>query len=180
MTGNWETFVEASATISNPPTASTTLYLVFKGGSGYLFDVDAFTFATGTGSSAPASTLRAQVNSQYVSAVGSTALIANKASVSTTEQFDRVDAGNGAIALRSRANGLYVSAENAGAEPLIANRTSVGAWETFQLITNSDGTVSLRATINNQIVAAENAGAGSLIANRTSVGAWERFILTTS
>ncbi|MFF0153575.1 PQQ-dependent sugar dehydrogenase [Micromonospora sp. NPDC005203] len=179
VTGNWETFVEASATISNPPSASTTLYLVFKGGSGYLFDVDAFTFTTGTGSGTPVSTLRAQVNNQYVSAVGTTALIANKASVSSTEQFDRVDAGNGNIALRSRANGLYVSAANAGANPLVANAAAIGSWETFQLITNTDGTVSLRATVNNQIVCAENAGAGSLIANRTSVGAWERFILTT-
>ncbi|GGO18454.1 PQQ-dependent sugar dehydrogenase [Micromonospora parathelypteridis] len=180
VTGSWETFTEVSGAISNPPAASTTLYLVFKGGSGNLFDVDAFTFATGTTSPIGGISLRAQVNNQYVSAVGSSPLIANKATIGTTEQFDRVDAGNGTIALRSRANGLYVAAENAGAEPLIANRTAIGPWETFQLITNSDGTVSLRATVNNQIVAAENAGAGSLIANRAAVGSWEKFILTTN
>ncbi|GAA2190387.1 PQQ-dependent sugar dehydrogenase [Micromonospora lupini] len=181
VTGNWETFVDVSATISNPPTASTTLYLVFKGGSGNLFDLDAFTFTTGTTTPPTGGiTLRAQVNNQYVSAVGTNPLIANKASVSTTEQFDRVDAGNGNIALRSRANGLYVCADNAGANPLIANRTTIGPWETFQIINNSDGTIGLRALANNQIVAAENAGAGALIANRTSVGSWERFVLTTS
>ncbi|CCH18467.1 PQQ-dependent sugar dehydrogenase [Micromonospora lupini] len=181
VTGNWETFVDVSAAISNPPTASTTLYLVFKGGSGNLFDLDAFTFTTGTTTPPTGGiTLRAQVNNQYVSAVGTNPLIANKASVSTTEQFDRVDAGNGNIALRSRANGLYVCADNAGANPLIANRTTIGPWETFQIINNSDGTIGLRALANNQIVAAENAGAGALIANRTSVGSWERFVLTTS
>ncbi|MEV4826327.1 PQQ-dependent sugar dehydrogenase [Micromonospora sp. NPDC049274] len=181
VTGNWETFVDVSTAISNPPTASTTLYLVFKGGSGNLFDVDAFTFTTGTTTPPTGGiTLRAQVNNQYVSAVGTNPLIANKASVSTTEQYDRVDAGNGNIALRSRANGLYVCADNAGANPLIANRTTIGPWETFQIINNSDGTVGLRALANNQIVAAENAGAGALIANRTSVGSWERFVLTSS
>ncbi|MFI5930269.1 PQQ-dependent sugar dehydrogenase [Micromonospora sp. NPDC051543] len=178
VTGNWETFTEVSGTISNPPSASTTLYLVFKGGSGYLFDVDAFTFTTGTGGSTPVTTLRAQINNQYVSAVGTTALIANKASVGSTEQFDRVDAGNGNIALKSRSNGLYVSATSTTA-PLVATGTSIGAAQTFQIVNNSDGTVSLRATINNQFVCAENSGAGSLIANRTSAGAWEKFYLTT-
>ncbi|MGC4770225.1 PQQ-dependent sugar dehydrogenase [Micromonospora sp. DT44] len=178
VTGNWETFSEVSGTISNPPSASTTLYLVFKGGSGYLFDVDAFTFDTGTGGSTPVTTLRAQINNQYVSAVGTTALIANKASVGSTEQFDRVDAGNGNIALKSRSNGLYVSATSTTA-PLVATGTSIGAAQTFQIVNNSDGTVSLRATINNQFVCAENSGAGSLIANRTSAGAWEKFYLTT-
>ncbi|MGC4879234.1 PQQ-dependent sugar dehydrogenase [Micromonospora sp. DT43] len=181
VTGNWETFVDVSTAISNPPTASTTLYLVFKGGSGNLFDLDAFTFTTGTTTPPTGGiTLRAQVNNQYVSAVGSNPLIANKASVSTTEQYDRVDAGNGNIALRSRANGLYVCADNTGTSPLIANRTTIGPWETFQVINNSDGTVALRALANNQIVAAENSGASALIANRTSVGSWERFILTSS
>ncbi|MFI9816381.1 PQQ-dependent sugar dehydrogenase [Saccharothrix variisporea] len=50
VTGGWETFTEVSATLSNVPTTSGPLYLTFAGsGTGYLFDVDAFTFGTGTG-----------------------------------------------------------------------------------------------------------------------------------
>ncbi|WP_410809347.1 PQQ-dependent sugar dehydrogenase [Micromonospora sp. 067-2] len=177
VTGSWETFTTVSGAVTNAPAATTTLYLVFKGGAGNLFDVDSFTFTTGSGG-AGAISLRAQINSQYVSAVGTSPLIANRPTVGLSEQFDRVDAGNGTIALRSRANGLYVCAENAGKEPLIANRAAIGPWETFQLISNTDGTVSLRALVNNQIVAAENAGAAALIANRTAIGPWEKFDLT--
>ena len=48
-TGSWETFTTVNGTISNPPAGTTTLYLTFAGGAGALFDVDSFTFATGSG-----------------------------------------------------------------------------------------------------------------------------------
>ncbi|XVQ83023.1 carbohydrate-binding protein [Microbispora siamensis] len=47
-TGSWDTFVDVTVPISNAPSGTTTLYLVFKGGAGNLFDLDAFTFNTGT------------------------------------------------------------------------------------------------------------------------------------
>ncbi|TKK77210.1 carbohydrate-binding protein [Herbidospora galbida] len=49
-TGSWDTFANVSATLSGAPSGATTLYLVFRGatGQGYLFDVDSFSFATGT------------------------------------------------------------------------------------------------------------------------------------
>ncbi|MFJ6197411.1 PQQ-dependent sugar dehydrogenase [Micromonospora sp. NPDC092111] len=179
VTGSWETFTTVSGAITNAPSTPTTLYLVFKGGAGNLFDLDSFTFATGSGGGTGAVSVRARANGQYVTADNAGGpLIANRATVGSWEQFDRVDAGNGNIALRSRANGLYVCADNAGASPLIANRTAIGPWETFQLVTNSDGTVSLRALVNNQIVTAENAGASPLIANRAAIGLWEKFDLT--
>ena len=84
---------------------------------------------------------------------------------------------SGVISLRSHANGLYVTADNAGASPLIANKTAIGTWESFDLINNADGSVSLRAHANNDYVTAENAGASSLIANRTAIGSWEEFDL---
>ncbi|MER5915075.1 PQQ-dependent sugar dehydrogenase [Streptomyces sp. NPDC001982] len=46
VTGGWETFQDVSADLSRAPRGTTTLYLVFKGGSGALFDVDDFTFTT--------------------------------------------------------------------------------------------------------------------------------------
>ncbi|MGV9904451.1 PQQ-dependent sugar dehydrogenase [Streptomyces sp. NPDC003388] len=47
VTGGWDTYQDVSAALSRAPRGTTTLYLVFKGGSGALFDVDDFTFTTG-------------------------------------------------------------------------------------------------------------------------------------
>lgn len=47
MTGGWDDFQDVSADLSRAPRGTTTLHLVFKGGSGALFDVDDFTFTTG-------------------------------------------------------------------------------------------------------------------------------------
>ncbi|MFI8351392.1 PQQ-dependent sugar dehydrogenase [Streptomyces sp. NPDC085596] len=47
VTGGWETFQDVSADLSRAPKGTTTLFLVFKGGTGALFDVDDFTFTTG-------------------------------------------------------------------------------------------------------------------------------------
>ncbi|GLZ59617.1 ThuA domain-containing protein [Micromonospora sp. NBRC 107095] len=130
---------------------------------------------------ASGSTLRARANNQYVSAPNSTtALIANKTSVGTSERFDLVNLANGNVALRAKSNSQYVAAENSGSSALIANRASAGSWETFQLVRNSDGTVSLRATVNNRYVSADNGGSSPLIANRTSIGQWEKFDLVTT
>ncbi|MFD0969192.1 PQQ-dependent sugar dehydrogenase [Plantactinospora endophytica] len=177
-TGSWDTFTNVATNLTNQPSGTTTLFLVFKGGAGNLFDVDSFTFATGT-TGGTGTGLRAGANNQFVSAVGASPLIANKATIGTTEQFDLVDLGGGNVALRARSTGMYVCAENAGANPLVANRASAGSWETFALVRNSDGTISLRATVNNMYVAADNAGANPLIANRTAIGPWEKFTTVT-
>jgi len=126
--------------------------------------------------------LRARVNSRYVSAAnaGAAALIANAAAIGSWEQFDLIDRGGGNIALRARVNSRYVCAENAGAAALIANRTAIGPWETFALIRNANGSISLRAQANGRYVTAENAGAAALIANRTAIGGWEQFDLITT
>jgi hypothetical protein len=125
--------------------------------------------------------LRARANNLFVSAGagGNSALIASATSAGSSEQFDRVDLGNGNIALRCRANSMLVAAENAGAAPLVANRTAAGLWETFKVVSNSDGSVSLLAAVNNSYVCAEGGGAQALIANRTVIGTWEQFDLIT-
>jgi glucose/arabinose dehydrogenase/PKD repeat protein len=179
VTGDWETFTNVTTTLTAGPATATTLYLVFRGGSGFLFDVDAFTFATNDGTGTGAVSLRALVNNQYVSAAnaGASPLIANQSTIGVAEQFDLVDRGGGNIALRSRANGRYVSATSAGAGPLTANQAAIGPAETFALIRNADGSESLRAAVNGQYVVAENAGAAALMANRGAIGPWERFDL---
>ncbi|MDW6059190.1 PQQ-dependent sugar dehydrogenase [Streptomyces sp. FXJ1.4098] len=47
VTGGWETYQDVSADLSRAPRDTTTLYLVFKGGSGALYEIDGFTFTTG-------------------------------------------------------------------------------------------------------------------------------------
>jgi hypothetical protein len=121
--------------------------------------------------------LLAQANGTYVRAPSGGNLIASATAIGATERFDLIDLGGGNVALRSRADNMYVCAENAGANPLIANRAAVGGWETFARINNSDGSISLRAQANSMYVTAENAGAAALIANRTAIGPWEKFDL---
>ena len=123
--------------------------------------------------------LRSKANNKFVSTAAGNLLAGAATAGTAAERFDVVPLPGGNVALRSKATGLYVCAENAGSSALIANRAATGAWETFALITNADGTVSLRATVNNKYVAAENAGAGALIANRDAIGAWEKFDLVT-
>jgi hypothetical protein len=86
----------------------------------------------------------------------------------------------GVVALRSRANNLYVCADNAGADPLIANRTAIGQWEQFDRIDLGNGDTALRARVNGRYVCAENAGNNPLIANRTAAGPWEAFRLISN
>jgi hypothetical protein len=88
-----------------------------------------------------------------------------------------VSGATSVISLRSRANNMYVSADNAGADPLIANRAAAGTWETFDVLDAGNGNIALRAHANNQIVCADNSGVASLIANRTAIGSWETFQL---
>ncbi|GAA1377254.1 PQQ-dependent sugar dehydrogenase [Catellatospora chokoriensis] len=180
VTGSWETFTNVTANLTGAPSGSTTLYLVFKGGAGNLFDVDSFTFTTGSAPSNPVVAWRARANTRYVTAANATtALIANSATIGTTQLYDLVSLGGGNYALRSKANNMFVCAENGGANALLANRATAGSWETFTLVNNSDGSVSLRATVNGMYVVAENNGAEPLIANRTAIGPWEKFDLVT-
>ncbi|OLE30608.1 MAG: hypothetical protein AUG44_00965 [Actinobacteria bacterium 13_1_20CM_3_71_11] len=118
--------------------------------------------------------LLAGANGRFVTAenAGTAPLVANRTGVGDWEQFDRVDAGGGYVALRSHANGLYVTA---GTGPLVASRTAIGTAEKFQIVSNADGTVSLKANANGRYVTAEDGGASALVANRTAIGGWEKF-----
>jgi beta-glucosidase len=137
------------------------------------------TVAIGGGGGTPPPTVvafRAHANNKLVTAenAGAAALIANRDAVGPWEQFDEIDLGGGAIALRSHANSRYVTA--APGASLIANATTAGAQQTFHLVRNADGSVSLTAA-DGSYVCAENAGAAPLIANRPAIGAWEEFDL---
>jgi len=124
--------------------------------------------------------LLAAADSKYVSAdnSGASPLIANRTTHAQWETFTVVDMGNNNIALKSYANGLYVSAS--GSNPLIANHTTAGSTETFTECDAGSGNIALRSVANNQYVCADNAGANPLIANRTTYGSWETFSVVSS
>jgi len=125
----------------------------------------------------PIVTLKAMANSKYVCAEngGGSALIANRTSASTWEQFEKVDLGNGKFAFKALANGKYVCADNYGNNALIANRTAASTWESFSVVSMGGNKVALKAAVNNKFVCAENGGNSSLIANRASAAGWETF-----
>lgn len=138
----------------------------------------AVTFKWSQGSTSSIVSIKALANNRYVCAdnAGASALIANKTTIGTWEQFQLIELGNGNVAFKSLANNKYVCADNTGSSPLIANKDAVGTWETFQLVSNPDGSVGIKALANNRFVCADNGGVNPLIANRTSVGgAWESF-----
>ncbi|CAL9393338.1 lectin [Streptomyces sp. enrichment culture] len=74
VTGGWETFQDVTAPLGNQPGGSTTLYLVFKGGGGPLFDVDEFSFTTsGGGTPGPRSGEVRGVNGKCLDVAGAVA-----------------------------------------------------------------------------------------------------------
>ena len=125
--------------------------------------------------------LRAQANSNYVSAAsgGAVALIANRTNAGPSELFKVVDLGQHNIALLSQANGKYVTAAST-TSPLIASKSSVGTNETFTWQINADCTVSLWSPVNNTCVCADlNKGIPpNLWANRAAASSWESYVVT--
>ncbi|WP_229399086.1 S8 family serine peptidase [Micromonospora okii] len=123
--------------------------------------------------------LRAWINDGLVAADsgGSKPLIAKSWTIGSWEKFDIVSAGDGLVALKSKANGKYVAADGGGSKPLLAKSTAIGAWEKFQLVHNIDSSVSLKAQVNGKYVAADGAGSKPLIAKSTKISDWEKFDL---
>jgi len=129
----------------------------------------------GTAPNSPSISLLARINSRFVTTGGGAdPLSADRSANGLWEEFDQVDEGGGYVALRSHANGRYVTAEAGGSQPLVANRAAVGAWEKFRIMDNGDGSVALQANANNRFVTT-GGGTSALIANRSAVGLWEEF-----
>lgn len=94
------------------------------------------------------------------------------------EEYTVVNAGNGLIALKAVANGLYVSAWlNDANTPLEArSATTIQAWEEFTWLPQGNGTVALKAVANGDYVSAWQADPNTpLEARATAIQAWEIF-----
>jgi hypothetical protein len=108
-------------------------------------------------------------------------LMAQASTISTWEQFDIVDAGGGAVALRSKMNNMFVAAEIGESDvPLRARSANIGGYEKFQFVKQSDGYFGLKSLQNGKYVQAAagstnspmRAVAGSVSTSSTS---WEKF-----
>ncbi|MET8159772.1 carbohydrate-binding protein [Sphaerisporangium sp. NPDC005289] len=132
-TGGWDTFADVSAPITNAPSGTTTLYLVFKGptGQGNLFDLDAFTFGTGTGGGS--TTVEGEA---YTSQSG--VQPADHAGASGGKTLGYIDSGDWAG---------YASVTTQGATGFSARVSSGGAGGTIQIRSGS-ATGTLLGSVN--------------------------------
>ncbi|WP_406039148.1 PKD domain-containing protein [Micromonospora sp. NBC_00898] len=119
--------------------------------------------------------LLALTNLRYpaVAFAGST-LVADQPALGATAQFDLADAGNGQVALFSRAARRYVK----GNGTLIPASTMASTAEHFNLLRNADGTVSLRAAASNRYVSVPSATM-PLTADSTTIGTAQKFYRVT-
>ncbi|WP_344216304.1 carbohydrate-binding protein, partial [Kribbella sancticallisti] len=119
-TGSWDTFVNVSANLTNKPAGTTTLFLVFKGGAGNLFDLDAFTLATSssTGTTAEAEAFSSQYGVQ----------VAGHAGASGGQTLGYIENGDWAG---------YSSVSTGGARTFSARVSSAGTGGTIQLRSGS-------------------------------------------
>jgi fibronectin type 3 domain-containing protein len=183
-TGGTQTYQNAYCAISGA-SGTHTVYLVYTGGAGNLFNVQYFGFFYNPPQPSHQLvpgfiySLKSVVNGRFVTAPngGANALIASSTGVGVAENFQVVDAGGGNIGFLALVNSNDVCADNNGSSPLIANRTSVGAWETFTEVDAGNGNIGLRAMNNGKYVTAPNGGANSIIASSTTVGTAESFVV---
>jgi cathepsin L len=82
---------------------------------------------------------------------------------------------HGKIALKSMANGKYVSVDNGAEKSLIANLARVDIDAAFDMVNMGASLIALKSTANGKFVCAEDSGAKALIANRNAIGPWETF-----
>ncbi len=167
-TGSWDTFVNVSANLGGAPSGTTTLFLVFKGvtGQGNLFDVDAFTLATG-GTASPTIEGEAFTSQSGVQAAGH----AGASGGFTLGYIENGDwAGYSAVST-SGARGFAARISSAGAGGTIQVRSGsatgtvlgsvsvpvTGGWETFQNVSTT-----LTGSTTGPLFLTFTGGAGSL------------------
>jgi hypothetical protein len=180
-TGGAQNYVDAYCGIS-AATGNHTVYLVYTGGAGNLFNVEYFGFyATSPALSyqlVPGNTysLLALTDGKYVTAVNTNdSMTASGLSVGAAQEFMVVDQGGGNISLLAQGDGEYVCADNNGASPLIANRTGAGSWETYTEYAAPGGNIALRAMNNGEFVTAQNTGSNLVIASSSVISTQQSF-----
>ncbi len=136
-TGSWDTFTDLATTIQAAPAGTTTLALVFSGGSGYLLDVDEVTLTRGVkqgeGFSATTGGIRAATHAGAVG--GATAGYIPNGESATYRAVTATGATG--ITVRASSNGaggtVQVRAGTADGKVLgSVDVAGTGSWDTFQ------------------------------------------------
>ncbi|MFG1710522.1 carbohydrate-binding protein [Nonomuraea sp. M3C6] len=161
-TGGWDTFANVSANLSNAPSGTTTLFLVFKGvtGQGNLLDVDAFTFETGTEAEAYTSNSGVQVADHPPASGGKTLGYVDNADWAGYSQVSTAGAKAFSARISSGGAGGTIQIRSGSATGTLLGTVTVpvtGGWETFQTVTTT-----LTATATGPLFLAFAGGAGAL------------------
>ncbi|MER7006563.1 PQQ-dependent sugar dehydrogenase [Dactylosporangium sp. NPDC000555] len=152
-TGSWETFATVTGAISGAPAGTTSLYVTFAGtGTAALFDLDSFTFVTGT--APPAATNLALNKPATASSTESAAYPASYAvdasattrwaSAFSDPQWIQVDLG--ATYTVSRVRLLWEAAYASAYQ--IQTSANGTTWTTVRSITGGDGGVDDHTGLN--------------------------------
>jgi fibronectin type 3 domain-containing protein len=168
------TIINGTYTTVGTFTTSSCLDTGLTNGASYYYTVTASGPAGASVASAPVAVvprpasrfgaLIANINGRYLSAAGVGAIVPGATSISASESFEFLDLGAGLTALRSSANGNYVSVLAADAK-LYATATSIGTAEQFTTPLLASGDIALRSQLNNFHVTAANNVTQAVVAN---------------
>ncbi|MER6830703.1 carbohydrate-binding protein [Streptosporangium sp. NPDC000563] len=169
VTGGWDTFRDVSANLSNAPSGTTTLFLVFKGptGQGNLFDLDAFTLNTGSSGTSTTVEGEAYTSSSGVQSVAH----AGASGGNTMGHIENGDWAGYSTLSASGAKTFTARISSAGSGGTIQIRAGsqtgtilgsvavpvTGGWETYQNVTTT-----LTGTGSGAIFLTFTGGSGSL------------------
>ncbi|MCL6591554.1 MAG: carbohydrate-binding protein [Firmicutes bacterium] len=117
-TGGWQTWVTRTCSVSGA-SGTHNLYLRFTGGSGYLFNLNWFQFASGTvNTPTPTPTpggsyvkIRNVATGLYIDGMGSTSNGSNACQYSSSSSYNQqwtLEAAGGYYKIKNRATGLYL------------------------------------------------------------------------
>ena len=97
-------------------------------------------------------------------------------SVQDWEKFDVVDYGGGWFALKSHANGKFVTANlNLANAPLQAVASTAQQWEMFQIVDAGGGNIALKSQANNLYVSTRSDAGMAVRAQAGSIQGWETY-----
>jgi hypothetical protein len=166
-TGSWDTYADRSANLSAAPAGTTTLFLVFKGGAGNLFDVDAFTLATsGSGSSrtiegeAFTSTLGVQSAAHTAASGGQTAGFIENGDWAGYSSLNTAGVKSFSARISSAGSGGTIQVRSGSATGTLLGSIAVpvtGGWETFQTVSGT-----LTGNVSGPLFLAFTGGSGFL------------------
>jgi glucose/arabinose dehydrogenase/PKD repeat protein len=148
-TGSWDTFVNVNVPLTNVPSGTQTLYLVFKGatGQGNLFDLDAFTFNTSSGGTSTTTEGEAFTSQSGVQTAGH----AGASGGTTLGYIDNGDWAGYSSVNTQGAKTFSAKISSAGAGGTITIRSgsqtgtvlgsvavpNTGSWDTFQTVSTT-------------------------------------------